>query len=350
VAGYPLIEIKKGDVTNGVGWLPLSIRGTRRQSSSVAYLHPLNAVPKNLAIVLDAPVERIVIDDDGCAKGVSVGGATITVREEVVVCCGAFESPKLLMLSGVGPSGHLRSHGIGVAHDLPAVGENLMDHPEAVVIFEATRRIPETGGHHWDAALFAGEHSSTPPEIMIHHGTEAFQPQGPTSAPGPLVSDSGFCLSPNVARPRSRGVVNLRSRDSAAPPIIDPRYFTDSAGHDEATLLKGVAIARELASTEPLGAWAAREIWPGAELRDDTQLSERVRHQSGTVFHPAGTVRMGATGDVNAAVDPELRVQGLTGLRVADASVFPTMIGVNIAITCMMVAERCADLIRSGRA
>jgi choline dehydrogenase-like flavoprotein len=347
--GYPLIEINSSELSSGVGWLPLSVRGTRRQSSSVSYLHPLGNLPGNLAVRVETPVEKLLLDDDGRTIGISAGGQKLLARREVVVSCGAFETPKLLMLSGIGPRDHLERHSITCLHDLPAVGENLMDHPEAAVVFETTEPIPYTGGHHWDAALFALDNEAGAPQVMIHHGTEAgVMDLEPVQRTGSESRNRAFCLSPNVTRPRSRGVVRLRSARPSDTPIIDPRYFTDSEEYDERTLLEGVAIARQLAHTAPLESWVRREISPGSGLDPMHVLSERVRRLSGTVFHPAGTARMGAADDGAAVVDPRLKVRGIEKLRVADASIFPTMIGVNIAITCMMIGERCAELIAHG--
>jgi choline dehydrogenase len=181
---------------------------------------------------------------------------------------------------------------------------------------------------------------------MLHHGAEAYllDQIAPEVQP-PLRSDQGFCVSPNVTRPRSRGVVRLHSADPRLPPLIDPRYFTDEAGYDESTLLHGVGIARALAQTEPLSDWVASEVVPGAK-NDGPEFAEMIRHQSGTVFHPAGTARMGQSTDADAVVDPELRVRGLSGLRIADASIFPVMVGVNIAVTCMLIGEQCARFIQ----
>jgi choline dehydrogenase-like flavoprotein len=147
-------------------------------------------------------------------------------------------------------------------------------------------------------------------------------------------------------RPRSRGTVRLRSADPAAPPRIDPRYLTDPEGHDERTLLAGMQLARRIASTAPLSDWVAREIVPGESIQGATELARFARENGTTVQHPAGTCRMGAADDVGAVVGPDLRVRATGRLRVADASVFPEMIGININLTCMMIGERCAELVR----
>jgi choline dehydrogenase-like flavoprotein len=146
-------------------------------------------------------------------------------------------------------------------------------------------------------------------------------------------------------RPRSRGVLRLRSADPAAPPRIDPRYYTDEAGADERLMLAGMRLARRIAAVGPLSAWVAREIVPGEEVQTDAELARFARERGTTVQHPAGTCRMGAPEDPGAVVGPDLRVRGIGRLRIADASIFPAMIGVNINLTCMMIGERCAELV-----
>src|SRR5262249_24353830 len=167
--------------------------------------------------------------------------------------------------------------------------------------------------------------------------------------PPPLVHPAAvnaFCLAPNVARARSQGTVRLRSADPAVPPVIDCRYFTDPEGYDERVMLQGVKLARRLAEQPALRAWIRRELTPGPGVQDDLALSEYARRTSNTVYHPAGTCRMGAGGDAAPVVDPSPRVKGVGRLRVADAAIFPAIIGVNPCMTCMMIGEKCAALVR----
>jgi choline oxidase len=345
-AGFDFVEFNEHSYSDGVGWLSLNKCGNLRQSSSVAYLHPMVKLPRNLCVMTDTPVNRVVVNHEGHATGVETARGLLTARREIVLCAGSLDTPKLLLLSGIGPSNHLRSLGIDVVHDLPGVGERLIDHPEGLVMWSTVKPIPRAD-YAWCAALFArSDPSLTGPDIMIHFGTEA---QSVLSA---TIDDTGhapiqgraFCMTPNVAYPRSEGHVRLHSRLPDAQPRIDPGYFTDRHGHDERVLLAGMKLARSVAAKGPLAAWIDRELAPGENCSDDEKLSEYARLASRTVFHPAGTTRMGDPSDVDAVVDPCLRVRGLTGLRVADASVFPAAIGVNIAVTCMMIGERCADL------
>jgi len=160
----------------------------------------------------------------------------------------------------------------------------------------------------------------------------------------------GFGMTPNIPRPRSVGRMWLTSADPAVKPALDFRYFTDPEGYDEQTIVDGLRIARQVAATEPFKSWIAREIAPGPELQSDEELSAYGRAAHHTVYHPAGTCRMGAADDGLAVVDPELRLRGCVNVRVADASVFPVMTSVNPVVTVLMIGERAADLVAAGLA
>lgn len=346
-AGFPLVTFNTADVREGVGWFQLNKRGPIRQSSSVAYLHPLSQRPPNLTVLTETLTRRITLNDHGEATGVETMRGTIRAQREVIVCCGAFDSPRLLLLSGIGSTDHLREVGIPVCVDLPGVGEHLIDHPEGVVLWESLQPVPEISTQFWEVGLFARTDPALEwPDLMFHFGTVPFDwntvPLGyPTAA-------QAFCLTPNVSRARSEGVVRLRSCDPTLPPLIDCCYFTDPEGYDEQVMLAGVKLARCLAEQPALRSWIKRELAPGLNVQSDADLSEYARRTANTVYHPAGTCRMGAADDPRAVVDPSLRVRGVDRLRVADASIFPTMIGVNPCITCMMIGEKCADLIRTN--
>jgi choline dehydrogenase len=181
---------------------------------------------------------------------------------------------------------------------------------------------------------------------MFHFGTVPFDIN--TKPLGYPTAEHAFCLTPNVTRARSQGVLRLRSADPQVPPLLDFRYFTDPESHDERVLLAGIKLARRLADQPALRPWIRRELTPGLSVQSDAELSEYARRTANTVYHPAGTCRLGAADDPLAVVDPYLRVRGVARLRVADASIFPTMIGVNPAITCMMIGEKCAGIVRTG--
>ncbi|MDQ0992599.1 choline dehydrogenase-like flavoprotein [Streptomyces sp. V3I7] len=268
----------------------------------------------------------------------------IRARREVVVCAGAVDSPRLLMLSGIGPKKDLQDLGIPVVHDLPGVGENLQDHPESVIVWETNRPLPENSAMDSDAALFVRRDDGQDlPDLMFHFYQIPF-----TDNPERLGYERpahGVSMTPNIPKSRARGRLYLTSADPEVKPALDFRYFTDEDGYDAQTLVDGVRIARDIAKTEPFAGWLKREVFPGAHVDDDETLSELLRKAHHTVYHPAGTCRMGAADDELAVVDPELRIRGLEGVRVVDASVFPTLPAVNPMIGVLMVGEKAAELL-----
>ena len=248
------------------------------------------------------------------------------------------------MHSGIGPKEDLTELGIPVVHDLPGVGENLLDHPESVIVWETDGPIPENSAMDSDAGLFVRrDPGSRGPDLMFHFYQIPF-----TDNPERLgyeKPEHGVSMTPNIPKPRSRGRLYLTSADPEVKPALDFRYFTDEDDYDGRTLVDGIKLAREIARTEPLAHWLKREVCPGPEVTSDEDISEYARKVAHTVYHPAGTCKMGAADDETAVVDPELRLRGLQGLRIADASVFPTMTAVNPMIGVLMVGERAVDLI-----
>jgi choline oxidase len=335
-SGLPLIESWGRAVRSGVGWVPLNARGGRRCSSSVAYLHPLAELPGNLTVLTDTPVERVLLGDDGAATGVMTARGPISARHEVVLSAGAFETPKLLMLSGIGPRDELVHHGLPVRVELPAVGAHLVDHPESIVTWEASRDVPDQGDQFWEVVLFAEMRSGL---TMVHVGTK---PAVPLGYAAPV---HGLSMIPNTARPKSEGAVRLRSAKPTDLPRVDPRYLSDPAGEDLAVLVEGIELVRTIAAAPALAAWLGEEVAPGERISSREELERYVRATLATVHHPAGTARMGGPHDESAVVDPQLRVRGVQALRVADASVFPSLTCVNPCLTCMMVGERAAELV-----
>lgn len=341
--GFPCLDFSKG-VRKGVGLFQLNKKGGLRQSSSAAYLHPLPELPANLTVLTSTRTRRVVFERER-AVGVETDRGELRANEEIVLSAGAFDTPKLLMLSGVGPAEPLGMLGVPVVSDVIGVGENLLDHPEGVITWESKHPVPDETANYYEAGLFANvDPDSGDPDLMFHFGLEPFDMH--TRPLGYPTAENAFSITPNVTRARSRGTVRLRSADPEAPPAIDFRYFTDPEGYDERIMVEGVWLARELAASGALSEWVERELAPGPSAQSFEELSEYVRTTANTVYHPAGTARMGAPDDPDAVVDPELRVRGVEGLRVADASVFPNMISVNPCITCMMVGEKAADLIR----
>ncbi|MDO0926124.1 GMC family oxidoreductase N-terminal domain-containing protein [Streptomyces sp. TG1A-8] len=349
--GVPRVEgFNQEPFTEGVGFFDLAYHpeDNKRSSASVAYLHPVLDRRPNLRLFLEAWAYRLELDGTR-AGGVRVrtgdgGELLVRARKEVVLCAGAVDSPRLLLHSGIGPRADLEALGIPVAHDLPGVGENLLDHPESVIVWETHGPIPENSAMDSDAGLFVRRDPRSPgPDLMFHFYQIPF-----TDNPERLGYERpphGVSMTPNIPKPRSRGRLYLTSADPSVKPALDFRYFTDGDDYDARTLVDGIRIAREIARTEPLSGWLKREVCPGPQVVDDAELSEYARRAAHTVYHPAGTCRMGAADDELAVVDPDLRIRGLDGIRIADASVFPTIPAVNPMIGVLMVGEKAADLL-----
>ena len=354
-SGIPKAQFNTGEtVINGAGFFQINRRadGTR-SSSSVSYIHPIMD-RGNFTLLTGLRAKELTFDAANRCTGVAVvdnGFARtheLTARAEVIVSTGAIDSPKLLMLSGIGPAAQLEEFGIPVRVDSPGVGEHLQDHPEGVIQWEARQPMTETSTQWWEAGIFtATEEGLDRPDLMFHYGSVPFDMH--TLRQGFPTTENGFCLTPNVTHARSRGTVKLRSKDFRDKPRVDPRYFTDADGHDMRVMIAGIRKAREIAAQPALADWVGTELYPGPDIQTDEEITDYIRKTHNTVYHPAGTVRMGATGDRMSPLDPELRVKGVTGLRVADASVMPELTTVNPNITTMMIGERCAELVREAR-
>lgn len=322
-----------------------------RSSTSVHYLHEAIRTRKNLTVRHGMRADRVLIED-GVAVGVLARDADgvehrFYATREVILCCGAIDTPKLLQLSGIGPRRVLEEAGIDVIVDSAGVGANLMDHAEGLIVWEAIREVPDTCATGWDAGAAVRLHDDGParPDILMHFPVEAVADHAVTygvDLPEHIVS-----IAPNVAKPKSRGRVWITSDDPDAAPSIDYRYFTDAEGADEANLIAGIRLARRIAAEAPMSEWIGAEVFPGTDLTSDEDLSAALRATHQTVYHVSGTCRMGAADDPAAVCDSELRVRGVGGLRVVDASIFPTIPSVNPVGTIMTVAERATDLIRA---
>jgi choline dehydrogenase len=339
--------------SDGVGFLDVGYDPATgiRSSSSVMYLHPIMGTRTNLSIQCESRAVRIEVRD-GRARGVHVvraGGVhdLVEARREIVVACGSIDSPRLMLLSGIGPRRELERLGIEVQHDLPGVGENLIDHPESIIIWKLRRPMGPEKVMDADCALFVNRlHADERPDLMYHTYQLPFTLN--TERLGYEVPDDRWCIcmTPNVPRSRARGKLSLLSRDPAIRPALDFRYFTDEDGYDERTIVDGLKLARQIAATEPLAGWIDHEIAPGEGIQDDDDLSRYGRAVHHTVYHPSGTCRMGAAEDDLAVVDPALRVRGLAGLSVADGSIFPVMVTPNPMVVTYMIGERAAELVR----
>jgi choline dehydrogenase len=357
-AGYPRNDDFNGATQEGVGQYQVTQKRGRRWSSADAYLHPAERRP-NLTVRTGALTTRVLVSG-GRATGVEYrsGGRVHTVHatREVVLSGGAVNSPQLLMLSGIGPAEHLRSVGVDVVHDLPGVGGGLQDHPLVPVVWNVRsgksliRAESPSGYAKWfgarrgpltsnlaEAGLFT---RSAPelaePDLQYHFLPVKFWKQAEVD---PDVD--AFTAAVVLVRVHSRGSVRLRSADPSWAPAIDAGYLTDERDLD--ALVVGVEKARDIASGGPLAAVLADEWSPGGSVHGRDALRETVRNTLESLYHPTSSCRMGT--DEQAVVDSELRVRGIAGLRVVDASVMPTLVRGNTNAPTIMIAERAADLI-----
>ncbi|NMO49690.1 hypothetical protein HH310_00525 [Actinoplanes sp. TBRC 11911] len=337
-AGFPLTDDPNGRQQEGAGWLDMTIHDGRRQSAADAYLEP-NLARRNLTLLSDALVTRLDITEGRC-RGVHYvrhgEPGYVAAESEVVLAAGAIGSPQLLMVSGVGPARQLRPLDIDVVADLPGVGANLQDHPMTSVLFQASEAALPTvrGGYAAMVALLHSGAGSGGPDIQL-----AAQNIRYTSSALDAPADA-YTISVSVVTPDSRGSVRLAASDLTVPPLIDPGYLTEE--RDVRRILAGVEIARTIGADSSLKRWNDGELFPGA-ARDPRSLADYVRRSLQTFYHPVGTCRIGV--DAGAVVDVELRVRGVAGLRVADASVMPSIVSANTNAAVLAIAERAAELI-----
>jgi choline dehydrogenase len=339
-----------GPFRDGVGFLDVGYDPETgvRSSSSVAYLHPIMGRRPNLTVKVETWVRRVNLEG-GRAASVTTDAGEVRAGREIVLCAGSVDTPRLLLLSGIGPADDLRELGIDVQHDLPGVGENLIDHPESIIIWELNRPLPPEGVMDADCALFVNRLGADDrPDLMYHTYQLPFTFN--TERLGYPVPEHVICMTPNIPRSRSVGRLWLLSSNPAVKPALDFRYFTDPDDYDERTIVDGLKIAREVAATEPFAGWLKREVAPGLDVRTDEELSRYGRAVHHTVYHPSGTCRMGAADDDGAVVDPQLAVRGIEGLSIADGSIFPTMPTVNPMVATFMIGEKAADLVRARQA
>lgn len=340
--GLPEVSFRER-ITVGAGWFPLNVKGSLRQSSSIGYLHPLEKLPNNLEVRTDTLATRLIIERQRVV-GAATADGEIRANAEVILCAGSINTPQLMMLSGIGDGRELQQLGIPVALDLPGVGKNLLDHVAANIACELRQPSPAWQLTPCEAtALIRIDDSAPAPDVLFHYILMLRDKYTDTDFFGAV--EHGLKLSPNVTRPRSRGNLRLANPDIQAAPIIDLNYFSDSEGYDQRILIAGLRYARELIATDALSTFIKREIQPGPAVNSDDEFLDYVRASCETVYHPSGSCKIGAEGDPMAVLTPQLEVRGIEGLRVADASIFPSMVTVNICNTVMMVAERAVEFI-----
>ena len=353
-----------GSVQDGYGAYELNQRDGMRLSNSRAFLHPVMA-RKNLQVFADTLVERI--DLTGArATGITIvrdgQRQRLTAASEVILSGGAVNSPQLLMLSGIGPEAELRRHGIAVAGALPGVGQNLQDHPTVFVSTRnpsaesyalSLRALPRIAasplrylfgrrGMLASNAAEAGGFVRTLPGLARPDVQMTFL-VGLKGTARTIPREHGFLLLVQLLRPVSRGHTELASAHPQDRPVMHPRFLDDPA--DVATLVRGLREARRIFAASALARYAQGEIEPGCDVQSDAQLEAAIRAQVTTAYHPVGTCKMGPSSDAFAVVDAQLRVYGIAGLRVADASIMPNIIGGNTSGPATMIGERAADFI-----
>jgi choline dehydrogenase len=366
-AGFPVTRDFNGPQQEGVGPYHLTIRDGERWSIAAAYLKPALARP-NLTVISKAYAGRVLFEGRAAigveyAKGPGQPVERVRAAREVLVCGGAFQSPQLLMLSGIGPADALNKLGVPVVVDAPEVGANLQDHLDVSVIYEMTKPI----------SLYSMTKGMKQPMIGIQylltkqgagrtnhlHAGAFLKTRGELDRPdiqlhvvnGVMIEHArvkpdrdGFTIHSCQLRPESRGAVALSSTNPFDMPLIDPNYLDTE--NDRRTMRDSVKVVREIVAQQALKLYRGPEMRPGAHVRTDAEIDAWIRRTAETIYHPVGTVRMGV--DEKAPLDSELRVRGVERLRVIDASVMPTLIGGNTNAPTVMIAEKLSDII-SGK-
>jgi choline dehydrogenase-like flavoprotein len=365
-AGIPFNDDFNGAVQDGIGHYQLSTRNAQRSSASSAFLRPVRD-RKNLTVRLHAQTLKIEIEN-GRAVGVTVaqgiGAESLRADREVIVSCGAIGSPRLLQLSGIGPADALKAAGVTVVHDLPGVGSNMQDHLDLYAISECTGdhtydRVAQPHRTAWAGIQYllfkTGPVASTlfetggfwyadkdarSPDIQFHLGLGSGIEAGVAQMKNP-----GVTLNSAFLRPRSRGTVRLASADPKAAPLIDPNYWAEP--YDRACALRGLRLARKILRQPALKPFVLAERLPGDNLNSDEELADYAYQSCKTDHHPAGTCAMGAGPE--AVVTPDLKLRGIDGLRVVDASVMPFVPSCNTNAPTIMVAEKASDIILGNK-
>jgi choline dehydrogenase len=362
--GFERNDDFNGAQQDGVGYHQTTTRNGKRCSTAVGYLNPARG-RGNLAIATNALSEKIVVEGKrAVAVQYRQNGQlkTARARREIILCGGAINSPQLLMLSGIGAAAHLAQHGIAVEQDLPGVGRNLQDHYSAPIKLKAALPITvndvmlsnlrklKVGLQYYTMRTGPLAMISSPAALFAKTRAELATPDikcsiSPFSADRPqdgLHKFSGFTMIAYQLRPESRGEIRLKSANPADPPAMIPNYLTDPV--DQQTIVDGLKLCRRILAHPTMQRFIAEEFQPGPGVASDAQLLQYARERGGTVYHPTSTCTMGA--GPMAVVDPELKVHGIEGLRVADASVMPTVISGNTNAATIMIGEKLADMVR----
>jgi choline dehydrogenase len=350
-AGFAANDDFNANEQDGAGLFQVTVKDGKRVSTATSFLNPIKNRP-NLTIMTGARATRILIQKNravGVEYLLSFGPATlprqIRAEREVIVCGGTIDSPRLLLLSGIGPADQLMALGLPVIADVPGVGENLQDHllvAAGYLYADGKQSAPPAAGS-GEGCLFmrtrAGLREAAP-DLQIHFVHLLFADL--TYVDVPLPPPSGFTFWPTLVRPQSVGSIRLRSADPAAPPLIRANYLESLT--DTEVLLEGFKISRDLAQRLPFDSIRGAEVAPGSDVKSDDDIRNYIRAAAGTLFHPVGTCKMGH--DRMAVVSPELKVYGVENLRVADASIMPTIPAGNTNAPTIMIGEKAAQMTR----
>jgi choline dehydrogenase len=328
-AGFPRSSSFDNGTLDGAGWNKSTIVDGERFNAHRAFVVSVRDRP-NLHVLPETRALRLAMDG-ARARGVVVqrdgGGVETIAADEVILSAGAFDSPRLLLLSGIGPAAHLERLGIAPLADLP-VGENLIDHLLIGIVYDSFQPISDLNAYCTESCAFTRSRPDLAGcDIEISFGKE------PHFAPETNDDRPRFTIIPGITKPRSRGTVRLTGTDPDAPLEIDPGYFSHPA--DMAAMIQAVRLSRKIGEQAALDGWNAGEHFPGPAVESDEEIARNVARDVSTWFHPVGTCRMGTGAD--AVVDPTLRVHGVAGLRVADASIMPDIVGVNTQAASMMI-------------
>jgi len=337
--GFPRTEDFNGPKMEGAGWHHINVKDGLRWSARRGYLEPAEK-RKNVTFLTNAQATRLLFDGKRCT-GVEYSHDgkldTADARHEVIVCAGAIESPHLLLNSGIGDPKQLRKFDIKPVAELPGVGENFHNHVLAGVIQECSQPVPQGNLNLSEAALFLeSEPGWMGPDLQI-----AF-----VHVPFNIIIGQGhpnsISILPGVVRPMSRGWIRLGSKDPLEKPLVNPNYL--SAESDVERLVYAVKLARDIFATRAFSTWVKQELMPGPDVHGHSALRDWVRRNADSYHHQAGSCKMGS--DDMSVVDPQLRVYGVKGLRIADASVMPVVPSGNCHAGILMIAERCADMLK----
>ncbi len=368
-AGHVLTADVNGERQEGVSRFDMSVENGFRSSSSRAYLHTQNSSAK-LKIMTSVRVLRVLLENER-AVGVEYSqdgkNHKVSATREVILSAGVFGTPQLLMLSGVGPEADLKKHGLPVVQHVPQLGKNLQDHIEAHIQVETNQTVSLNrylkphlmawAGLQWFGAkrgvaavnqchvgaFLRTDDSITHPNIQFHFFPIFF---GDNWIPDP--NKNGYRLGVGPLRPTSRGIVRLASANPLDAPLIDPNYLASDKDRQE--MRQGLKMGRDLLAQAAFSQFHQREDLPGSDVQTDAELDAFIRRDASSAYHPCGTARMGAEGDDRAVVDLQLRVIGIQGLRIVDASVIPTIPSANINACVFMIAEKAADIILGNSA